>query len=90
MAQTPKITTNETRFPLLRVRQYANVYCVGVPSGKTRPLYRKPFADSWWRIVAFDEGGPADGADVGPIYRTKAEVYGDLADYARRNGYELA
>ena len=39
-----------------------------------------------WRLVAYEDK-PEWPPCVGPQYRTKAELLGDLHAYAERNGY---
>lgn len=73
-----KITLTETRFAGLAIRHYQGTYRVGVPG------HRKPFKDSWLRFVDM-----TDDADIGPSFKTKAEAFAALPDYAESYGFPL-
>lgn len=67
-----KITVTPTRFGNLAIRGYISVTRVGVPG------HRKPFADTWYRFTDVN-----DDADIGPSFKTKAEAFANLPEFAK-------
>ena len=64
-------------YPAFTRTRFAGLGYSRQPIGRTSCL---------WRLVAYEDR-PEWPACVGPQYRTKDELLGDLQDYAERGGY---